>query len=83
MSSSVLVLYMGKEGNTEIRLFDDTGMLKREVLAESIKHVRVYASECSTDISFAEFEAAIVVKVSGNISFEQKGNVLEVRCVGN
>ncbi|MEM1623031.1 MAG: hypothetical protein QW780_05350 [Sulfolobales archaeon] len=81
MSSGALVLYVGRDGRTEVRFFDDRGMLKREVSMELVKHVAVYVSKCSIDISFAEFEAAVILKISGNTIYKQKNNVLEVRCV--
>ncbi|MEM0352186.1 MAG: hypothetical protein QW459_04295 [Sulfolobales archaeon] len=83
MSSSALVLYVSKDGRTEVRLFDDRGMLKQEAPVELVKHVTVYASKCSIDVSFAEFETAVIIRISGNTIYEQKNNVLEVRCVGD
>lgn len=83
MSASILVLYVSKEGGVDIRLFDSNGMLVREQFAVSVKHIKVEAEKCSADISFAEFETGIVVRVSGNGRYEQKNNVLEVRCVGD
>lgn len=82
MSKAALVLYMSKEGGVDVQLFDDKGMLREERAAGPAKHIRVEASSCSLNISFAEFEEAIVVKVSGNVSVERKNGVLEVRCVG-
>ncbi|MEM1910302.1 MAG: hypothetical protein QW504_00225 [Sulfolobales archaeon] len=83
MSSSALVLYVSKDGRTEVRLFDDRGMLKQEAPVELVKHVTVYASKCSVDVSIAEFETAVIIRISGNTIYEQKNNVLEVRCVGD
>lgn len=83
LGATILVLYVSKEGGVDIRLFDSNGMLVREQCAASIKHIKVEAEKCSADISFAEFEAGILVRVSGRASYEQKNSVLEVRCVGD
>ncbi len=83
MSRDALVLYVSRSGDANLRLFDEKGMLTGERTAKSVKHVRVEAGKCSVDISFAEFEAAIVVLVSGSVVYEQRNNVLGVRCVGD
>lgn len=83
MSKATLVLYVSKDRGAGVQFFDDKGMLREEQTAGSVKHVRVEAHSCSLSISFAEFETAIVVKVSGNVSVERKNGVLEVRCLGS
>lgn len=83
MGRRTLVLYLAKSGGARLRIFDEKGMLAKEEGAEAVKHVRIEADGCSADVSFAEFEAAVVVRVSGAVSYERRNSVVGVRCVGD
>lgn len=83
MSTSVLVLYVGRKRGADVLLYDDKGMLKEEQTLTPVEHIRIETGECSTNVSFSEFDVAIVIKVSGKVGFNHKNNVFEVRCVGD
>lgn len=82
MGGPSLVLYVGRDGGADVRLFDDKGMLREERTEGSVAHIRVEAGGCSLSISFAEFDEALVIRVSGGVRVERRNGVLEVRCVG-
>jgi hypothetical protein len=48
-----------------------------------VKHVRIELGDCSADVGFAEFEDAVVVRVSGRVEYSIRGSVVGVRCVGS
>ncbi len=83
MDRSTLVLYVGKTGSASLLVLDEKGMVTREQSMASVRHVKIEADGCSIDVSFAEFEAAVVIRVSGSVSYEQRSCVLGVRCVGD
>lgn len=84
MSSAILVAYIrSKEGAVTLSRYDHRGMLLESSEMKGVNHVSIEAEKCSLDISFAEFDYAIMLRVSGGISYKQVNNVLEVRCVGS
>lgn len=83
MGSVTLVLYVRKDGDADVSLYDEKGSLTRKQELTSIRHVRIEADKCASDISFAEFENAIVFRMSGKVDLKLRSGVLEVRCVGH
>ncbi|MCX8184207.1 MAG: hypothetical protein RMI56_04930 [Sulfolobales archaeon] len=82
MNSSTLVLYVNKDGSTDVRLYDEKGLLVKEQNLTSVKHIKIGADRCVADISFAEFEDAVVLRVTGKIDLAYRSSVLEVSCIG-
>gem|GEM_PF-1306222 len=82
MRSETLVLYLTKGGRADLRVYSSEGKLSRSDTAGSVKHVRLELGGCSADVSFAEFEDALVIRVSGRVEYSVKGSVVGVRCVG-
>jgi len=80
--SETLVLYLTKGGRADLRVYSSEGKLSRSDTAGSVKHVRLELGGCSADVSFAEFEDALVIRVSGRVEYSVKGSVVGVRCVG-
>ncbi|MCS7099798.1 MAG: hypothetical protein RMH84_06295 [Sulfolobales archaeon] len=82
MGSGTLVLYVRKDGDVDASLYDEKGLLARKQELTSVKHIKIEADKCVSDISFAEFENAIVVRASGKVDLKLRSGVLEVYCVG-
>ena len=83
MSSETLVLYLTREGSAELRTYGPDGRLSSSATAGSVKHVRIELGDCSADVGLAEFEDAVVVRVSGRVEYSIRGSVVGVRCVGS
>jgi hypothetical protein len=83
VSSETLVLYLTKGGSAELRTYSPDGRLSRSATAGSVKHVRIELGDCSADVGLAEFEDAVVVRVSGRVEYSIRGSVVGVRCVGS
>jgi len=81
--SETLVLYLTKGGSADLRVYSSEGRLSRSDTAGSVRHVRLELGSCSADVGFAEFEDAVVIRVSGRVEYSVKGSVVGVRCVGS
>lgn len=80
---ATFVLYLDRGGSADIRVYNSSGMLRESLSLSGVRHVRLDVDKCSLDISFAEYDVAIVLRVSGRVSYKSVSNVLEVRCVGS
>jgi len=83
LSSATLIVYVSKGGATTVSLYDHSGMLLENLEMRGVSHVSVVAERCSLNVSLAEFDSAVMLRVSGSITYKQVSNVLEVRCVGS
>lgn len=84
MSSTTLVVYVkSREGVTTVSLYDHRGLLLESLEMKGVDHVSIEAEKCSLDVSFAEFDHAVMLRVGGSVSYRQVNKVLEVRCVGS